>query len=369
MENRYGIEIELENCRRLDRFGFPDMWLMEGDGSLRNSGMEFKSARDYTLSDAKTSLSYLHSFFEGNEIVVEANSRCGVHVHMDVRDMSHAQVYNLLCNYSMIEPTFFAYVSSFGEDREGSHFCVPYYHVRDRAANLMLAFKDYNLDSIQNYGRKYMALNVLPYLRFGSVEWRQFPAILPVTSIVQWLDILDKFKERSKLGVFSEEEIQPWLDEVFPSLSSEDRIDTGLETYYYHTLPEREEASITRPPPAAGRSPEFTTIDDLFAADDPFATTADFPWIEGTRPAPVPRDEEIDFGDEEPEPPDEEEFDEEEWRLNMDIVNEIPEELRLFTISHTWVETISHPEWRALPARHRLQLLRWRELERGTHPE
>jgi hypothetical protein len=361
MENRYGIEIELENCRRLDRFGFPPMWVVEGDGSLRNAGMEFKSARDYSLSDVKTSLSYLHSFFEGNEIDVEANPRCGVHVHMDVRDMSHAQVYNLLCNYSMIEPTFFAYVNSFGEDREGSHFCVPYYHVRDRAASLMMAFKDYNLDNIQHYGRKYMALNVLPYLRFGSVEWRQFPAILPVTSIVQWLDILDKFKERSKLGVFSEEEVQPWLDEVFPHLSSEDRIDTGLETYYYHTLPEREEASIVRP---TGRPTTLRDIDEIFGA------SPDFVW------QPPPRAEEVDFGDEDVEPmymPDDEEEpeDEEEGQveLDMELVNQIPEELRFFAVTHGWMETMRHPLWHTMSFRHRMQLLRWRELERGTQPE
>lgn len=349
MENRYGIEIELENCRRLDRFGFPPMWVVEGDGSLRNAGMEFKSARDYSMSDVKTSLTYLHSFFEGNSIEVEANPRCGVHVHMDVRDMSHEQVYNLLCNYSMIEPTFFAYVNSFGEDREGSHFCVPYYHVRERAANLIRAFKDYNLDNIQHYGRKYMALNVLPYLRFGSVEWRQFPAILPVTGIVQWLDILDKFKERSKLGVFSEEEIQPWLDEVFPSLSSEDRIDTGLETYYYHTLPEREEPSVVRDPRTR------IDIDEIFGA-----------W----QPPPHAEEEddgEADFGTLEEE--DDGEVDYRPIELDMEVVNEIPEELRFFAATNGWMETMRHPLWQGLPFRHRTQLLRWRELERADQPE
>ena len=355
MENRYGIEIELENCRRLDRFGFPPMWTVEGDGSLRNAGMEFKSSRDYSLSDAKSSLAYLHSFFEGNEIAVEANPRCGVHVHMDVRDMSHEQVYNLLCNYSMIEPTFFAYVNSFGEDREGSHFCVPYYHVRDRAASLMLAFKDYNLDNIQHYGRKYMALNVLPYLRFGSVEWRQFPAILPVTSITQWLDILDKFKERSKLGVFSEEEIQPWLDEVFPSLSSEDRIDTGLETYYYHTLPEREESSVVRPERVR------MDLDEIFGT--PSGTFRD---IVG----------EVDFGDEEVEPmhmPDDEEDEEvDDGHIpppDLDILAEVPTELRRYALTHSWIETMRHPLWQTISFTHRTHLLRWRELERADQPE
>ena len=334
MENRYGIEIELENCRRLDRFGFPPMWVVEGDGSLRNAGMEFKSSRDYGLNDAKSSLNHLHIFLENNGIEPEANPRCGVHVHMDVRDMSHEQVYNLLCNYSMIEPTFFAYVNNYGEDREGSHFCVPYYHLRDRAAALMTAFKEYNIDNIQNFGRKYMALNVLPYLDFGSVEWRQFPAILPVTGISEWLDILDKFKERSKLGVFSEEEIQPWLDEVLPNLSSEDRLDVGLETYYYHTLPLRVEPSIVRP------TLNRTTIDDIFGGADPF-----------------------DTDEEEPEDTDDEE--EVPMEVNMDLINEIPVEFRTFALNHGEMELIRHPTWMAITFQHKIHLLRWVELNRN----
>ena len=348
MENRYGIEIELENCRRLDRFGFPSYWTVEGDGSLRNAGMEFKSSRDYGLNDAKSSLTHLHNFLEGNGIEPEVNPRCGVHVHMDVRDMSHEQVYNLLCNYSMIEPTFFAYVNNYGEDREGSHFCVPYYHLRDRAAALMMAFKEYNIDNIQHFGRKYMALNVLPYLRFGSVEWRQFPSILPVTGISEWLDILDKFKERSKLGVFSEDEVLPWLDEVLPNLSSEDRLDVGLETYYYHTLPLREESSIVRP------TLNRTMIDDIFGE----AAPARMHTIE-----PRPEEEVLDLFDMDEEEP--EDTDDEVAALtmpDMDLVNEIPEELRVFALNHDQMELLRHPIWRAITFDHKIHLLRWVEL-------
>lgn len=354
MENRYGIEIELENCRRMDRYGQPSMWTVEGDGSLRNAGMEFKSNRDYSLSDAKISLSYLHDFLVGSEIEAEANPRCGVHVHMDVRDMSHVQIYNLMCNYSMIEPTFFAYVNTFGDDREGSHFCVPYYHTKERVASLMHAFKDYNLDTIQYLGRKYMALNMLPYLSFGSVEWRQFPTVLPVTQIIPWLDILDTFKERSKLGVFTEDEVQPWLDEVFPHLSTEDRIDTGLETYYYHTLPEREETSHVM-----GRfntrtvGPDVDSLRDML--DQAVVQTRAF----------EPDDEDmIPFGD------DEEEEDDEEDAVPIlpAVLRSIPRELRLFAINHRWLETMDHELFRPLDAMQRMQLLQMVELERAGLP-
>lgn len=232
MSNRfYGIEIELEQIRLASVP--PSLWTYEGDGSLRNRGMEFKSIEPLPIATAKDSLIMLDDFFERHGMEPEANDRCSVHIHMDVRDMSNNQIYNMLCNYSLIEPMFFAHVA---EHRADSHFCVPYYHCRDTARAIMNAIKDHEPNEVSMQGRKYMALNVLPMYRFGSVEWRHFPAVLPVKRVIPWLDLIDTIKTASLDGRWSDSDVEAFANEYMPGVYDEDRMDVGLETYYYHML-------------------------------------------------------------------------------------------------------------------------------------
>jgi hypothetical protein len=274
----YGIEVELEMAEESYRAMPPSYWIREGDGSLRNGGVEFKSFEPLPYEDAKHSLTLLHDFFTRNRIEPEANGRCSIHIHQDVRDMSAEQVYHLMCNYSMIEPMFFQFV---GGGREESHFCIPYYHAKDRIRNLMHAVKDHDLSRVRLSGRKYMSLNILPMLRFGSVEWRQFPAVLPVTDAIPWLELVDAIKTSSMAGLWSDADAKAFVEEHMPDVYDEDLFDTGMETYYYHLLQEPTQRS------------------DRFL----------FP-------------EEIDFGDEE-EPEEEDIFDEVEPMVDEERMEEI----------------------------------------------
>ncbi len=235
MSNRfYGIEVELENGGRVFRTTPPSYWVREGDGSLRNDGVELKSFGPLTLDAAEHSLLQLDDYFTRNQIEVEANTRCSVHIHMDVRDMSGTEVYNMLCNYSLIEPMFFAYV---GGDREDSHFCVPYYHCKETVRHLMNTIKEHDPNAISLYGRKYMAVNVLPMHGLGSVEWRQFPTVLPITSVVEWLHIIDAIKvETVALGRWTDDHVMEFCQRMLPGTYDEDKADIGRETYYYHLL-------------------------------------------------------------------------------------------------------------------------------------
>ena len=235
MSNRfYGIEVELENGDRVFRNTPPSHWIREGDGSLRNNGVELKSYGPLPLDIAEHSLLQLDDYFTRNQIEVEANTRCSVHIHMDVRDMSNTEVYNMLCNYSLIEPMFFAYV---GGGREDSHFCVPYYHCKETVRNLMHTIKEHDPTVLGMHGRKYMAVNVLPMVGQGSVEWRQFPAVLPITSVVEWLHIIDAIKvETVALGRWADDHVMEFCQRMLPGTYDEDKADIGRETYYYHLL-------------------------------------------------------------------------------------------------------------------------------------
>jgi len=233
MANRfYGIEVELEQAEAPTAYP-PDYWSREGDGSLRNRGMEYKSIEPLLIDDAINSLTILDAYFARYGVHPEANARCSIHIHMDARDMSSMQIYNLLCNYSMIEPMLFSYI---GQERGDSHFCVPYYHCKGVARDLMLAVKEHEPMMIRDVALKYMALNLTPLHTFGSIEWRHFPAVLPVSEAAKWIEIVDSMKTESMEGLWSDAQAMEWARDWLPGAYDEDLYDSGLETYYYHML-------------------------------------------------------------------------------------------------------------------------------------
>jgi hypothetical protein len=288
MSRYYGVEIELENVpRALWEHGMYN-WAIDGDGSLRNRGAEFRFMRPIAIDRVANALQELQGILELYPDV-DPSHRCGVHVHMDARDMSSKQIANLMLNYMQIEPSLFA---SLQGDRVSNNFCVPYFHSMDSARSLYRAFNTWDAEHLSLVASKYAALNAASYLEISTIEWRMFPAVLPILPIFGWVKMIDDIKTTSMEKVMTEDEAKDFCVTHFQR-ATETELDIGLSTYYFAKFDPEPAARTLRDRATGFATPRRPTV-----PDDIFQMFADETDRETMR---VVLDEMVEWGDDEPE--------------------------------------------------------------------
>lgn len=163
-----GVEIELENMHMSrPRFNY---WTAKSDGSLRNGGMEFVFSNPWGGRDLYNAAIEIDTFlFENNP---EETWRCSTHVHVDVRDMTSAQVKKMILAYTVYERILFR---CSGWHRYKNNFCVALGFAQEQINTLSNAW---SLDGASFFNQlvtnwdKYSAMNLLPMTSFGSIEFR-----------------------------------------------------------------------------------------------------------------------------------------------------------------------------------------------------
>ena len=169
-----GIELEQEyeserHFIAADGTGSPyakSLWRVDRDDSLRGHGIEYASVVLYP-AQIEPALDEVWSIVEqGNN-----SWRAGIHVHVDVRSLDDAQFRSMCKLYAIMEPLIFAWE---GTGRDQSRFCIPWYSCTDGVA---AAFDAVSQDrrtierTFRSFG-KYAALNLMPIMNYGSVEFR-----------------------------------------------------------------------------------------------------------------------------------------------------------------------------------------------------
>ena len=230
---RVGIELEYEHFAKeklLETDLVINKWYLADDPSLRAGGMELISQvlLPGTISSALD---------EARQVIQKSGARshmrCGIHVHLNMTDVTIKQLWNLLVLYVLAEPSIF---KQYADGRETSHFCVPLWC---NAAFAQTMYTDINMlrvgiennkrpqkraiqfdleqpieaDEIQALvagqlrGRgirepkrnrqlgifsciKYSALNLRPLISLGSIEFRQHPATTDMNKVRKWIDFL-----------------------------------------------------------------------------------------------------------------------------------------------------------------------------------
>lgn len=188
-----GIEVETENFSLphfQGQFVYPHsqfLWKLAGDPSLRNNGIELQS-----FPSSERNLALVLDFLDRINKVMkpEYNDRTGIHVHLNVRDMSVEQWMSLIALYVLYEPALF----QFSGGREQNIYCVP---LRSGTHALPRLFSSENFAEEIVYtttrgGSKYMALNYLPTAKqtFGTVEFRHMVGTADVEWIKRWIDLI-----------------------------------------------------------------------------------------------------------------------------------------------------------------------------------
>ncbi len=148
--NLYGVEIELENYKGKESFGgsFADYWAIVDDPSLRQ-GIELVSK---PLSSAQMKIALDKAGLILAKSKLTSGSRCGIHVHVNMLNLTWGQMWSFIALYSLLEAEIFA---KFAPERHENHFCVPIF---------------WNTKMVNELGRD---INFLRSFNVGDVVFKQ----------------------------------------------------------------------------------------------------------------------------------------------------------------------------------------------------
>lgn len=171
-------------------------WSFHTDHSLRNYGIEFVSSPLFG-EDLLDAIQLLNEFFDdlgNNDIVPTITSRCGTHIHLDVRDLDKEELLSLVCLYALYEYILFDF---WGAERKHSIYCVPLNHTDILVGPLanMHYFKDdfYMRDVFESSfseEQRYCALNLASIQKYGSLEFRHGLGTEDTAKLINWIQII-----------------------------------------------------------------------------------------------------------------------------------------------------------------------------------
>lgn len=182
----FGLEIEAENIRAIGKAKYKSYWDVTGDNSLRNDGIEFvsKPLKSFQIEYAIDQLHDQLSKYPDPEF----SPRTSTHVHMNVRDLTINQIFNLVLIYTSVENVLFNWV---GHNRDKNIFCI-----KLTDTDYVTKYQDlinYTVDTT-HYWNKYTALNLKPMESKGTVELRHMYGTWDKEKILLWINFLSCIK-------------------------------------------------------------------------------------------------------------------------------------------------------------------------------
>jgi len=186
-----GIEVEVELGDSRQPSIDQEYWSVDGDGSLRNNGIEFIS-KPLFGQDIIRALDILTNALDG--VGHEINARCGLHIHIDVSELTTEQLVSMCTAYALVEKSIYRYV---GLDRMDNIYCLPLSQTGNIVPYLNSikyeADKGAILNSISATS-KYTGFNILPIMYQGSVEFRHHKGTADKETIMRWINIIMRIK-------------------------------------------------------------------------------------------------------------------------------------------------------------------------------
>jgi hypothetical protein len=240
-----GVEIEVEADNMPSADSVSTYWRLERDASLRGESGEFVLRRPLNLEDLDEAFAEITKAMKRHETKVRPTYRAGVHVHVNVQDLTPKQLIAFISLYFIFEEVFLSYCD---KSRAGNHFCL---RMSDASYSLDMitdAIINSNLMSLNTEDLRYASLNVTSLFKYGSIEFRALESTTDFNKIKEWAAGLNQLKEWAKtisdpsriLGEASvmgfEEFAKVVLGDsyrVFRSHATETRILTGIRSIQY----------------------------------------------------------------------------------------------------------------------------------------
>lgn len=185
-----GIENELEGMppRKVKSV---DGWRHEGDGSLRDNGIEYVLDGPKGGEDAEAAIIAFSKF--AAEVKPTINERTSTHLHIDFRDDHVKDVGRFLSMYAVLEDTLFQLCD---ESRINNPYCVPMCSssVMMNAMSRMLSGSWPESEAFSERMR-YGAMNLASLPRYGSLEVRMRETIVDADEVFFWVNIFLSIKQ------------------------------------------------------------------------------------------------------------------------------------------------------------------------------
>lgn len=183
-----GLEIEVEGRGLPPHQMVENYWNIEHDGSLRGEAREYVLRKPMSSEGKAEALANLDRAYIENATVVDESVRAGVHVHVNVQNLTMTQVFTYICAYNILEDLL---VKFCGEYREGNLFCL---RMKDADYLLWLlervARQEERPQALGDDIVRYASLNVTALRKFGSLEFRSMRGTRDLALINTWADIL-----------------------------------------------------------------------------------------------------------------------------------------------------------------------------------
>ncbi len=188
-----GIEIEVEG----DNIPPNTLkyWRKEQDGSLRGESGEFVLKKPLDVKGVQAALAELDQAYKDNGTEVSNSIRAGVHVHVNVQDLSVNQLMCFITTYLILENIL---VKWCGKSREGNLFCLRCKDAEAWLQTLETALARHDLRLLGSDHIRYASVNLKALTQYGSIEFRAMRGTRDLDAIYQWATVLRSIKEFSK---------------------------------------------------------------------------------------------------------------------------------------------------------------------------
>lgn len=194
VEGNYGVEIEVEGTH-LPTTLPPNQWRIDQDGSLKGEAYEYVMTKPGPMQHVDTCLATLEAAYIMNGTKVHDTIRAGVHVHVNVQQLTLKQVFTFMTAYYLLEDLL---VQWCGENRVGNYFCLRSRDAEFILFQLMQAVETRKLKHLNNDILRYSSLNVCSLFKYGSLEFRAMRGTSQLKEISQWVRILNDIKVSSQ---------------------------------------------------------------------------------------------------------------------------------------------------------------------------
>ena len=190
-----GVEIELEADNLPHADIVPRQWKRENDASLRGESGEFVLRKPVSLSQLDKAFSDLQACFDAEGTRVRDTYRAGIHVHVNVQDLTPIQLVSFICSYFMLEEVLLRYCD---KSRLGNHFCLRMSDASYLLDKIVDFIQQEDLRQLDTDDLRYASLNVTSLFKYGSIEFRALESTLDFDKIKTWAGVLVHLRDYAK---------------------------------------------------------------------------------------------------------------------------------------------------------------------------
>lgn len=182
-----GVEIEVEADNLPSQDLAETFWRKEIDNSLRGESAEFVLHRPLSMEALPKAFEELGKAFKIAKTKVRPTYRAGIHVHVNVQQLTPTQLVTYIAAYFMLEEVLLRFCD---KTRLGNHFCLRMSDASYSLDSLIDFITREDLHTLNTDDLRYASLNVTSLFRYGSLEFRALESTLDFDRIMIWAGVL-----------------------------------------------------------------------------------------------------------------------------------------------------------------------------------